>query len=103
MPKGETVFKDPKGKHDIEITYKCLGAAGGDKKDAAGTKEADEKACDALKDASDDAKAECKKYAGKKCADEADDTKKKECEAAKASAKTLVAGAMSLVALASLM
>lgn len=74
----------------------------GDKKDG-DAKATDDKACDALADASDDAKAECKKWSGKKCADEKEEDKKKECEAAKASAKALVAGVIALLGVTALM
>merc|ERR1712083_366949 len=88
----EVMDKEAEG---IIMTYKC-GVAGGDGAAAGGDKAADEKACDALADASDDAKAECKKWAGKKCDAETDEAKKKECTAAKASATTLAASAVAL-------
>jgi len=87
----------------VVYTYRCGGTAAAATATAATTKAADEKACDALADASADAITECKKYAGKVCADEADADAKATCEAAKASAASLVAGSAALIALASLM
>jgi hypothetical protein len=94
-PKAEPA----QGGHVAGFTVACMGVAA----PAGGDKVADEKACDALKDASDEAKTACKTWAGKKCADETDDAKKKECEGAKASAKALAASALAVAALAALM
>jgi len=81
----------------------CMGAAGSTTAASGDAKATDEKACDALADATDDAKKACKEWAGKKCADEKDEEKKKSCEAAKASAKALAASALAVAALAALM
>merc|ERR1712087_1072222 len=88
---------------NVRVFYECGESEGEKNKEKAGaadTKAADDKACDALKDASADAITECKKWSGKVCVDDGTENsvgadKVEECKAAKASATSLVAGVIS--------